>query len=192
MLPKALLFDMDGTLTAPLLDFPRLKAEMGIGDRPILEALADMPAEQRRVAEGVLHRYEDEAATASTLNAGCDVLLHWAASHRLGTALITRNRRQSVQTVLARHGLSLDVLITREDGPAKPDPHPLLRACQTLRVAPADAWMIGDGQYDVEAGVAAGIQTVWLSHGRLKPFAAEPWRTVRDLQELLALLRAAE
>lgn len=40
--PRVILFDMDGTLTEPLLDFPRIKADMGIGNRPILEALAEM------------------------------------------------------------------------------------------------------------------------------------------------------
>ena len=40
--PRAVLFDMDGTLTEPMLDFPRSKAEMGIGQRPILEALAEV------------------------------------------------------------------------------------------------------------------------------------------------------
>jgi len=40
----------------------------------------------------------------------------------------------------------------------------------------------------VEAGLAAGIATVWVSHGRIKPFAAEPWRVVQDLQELTAVL----
>ena len=49
--------------------------------------------------------------------------------------------------------------------------------------------MIGDGQYDVEAGIAAGMNTVWLSHDQPKPFTAEPWRVVRDLPELTALLR---
>ena len=39
-LPRALLFDMDGTLTEPVIDFAALKAEMGIGRRPILEAMA--------------------------------------------------------------------------------------------------------------------------------------------------------
>jgi hypothetical protein len=41
-LPRALLLDMDGTITEPMLDFPRIKAEMGIGQRPILEALAEL------------------------------------------------------------------------------------------------------------------------------------------------------
>jgi FMN phosphatase YigB (HAD superfamily) len=52
-----------------------------------------------------------------------------------------------------------------------------------------EAWMIGDGAYDVEAGLAAGASTVWISHGRPKEFAAEPWRTVRDLVELTRMLR---
>jgi phosphoglycolate phosphatase-like HAD superfamily hydrolase len=49
--------------------------------------------------------------------------------------------------------------------------------------------MVGDGQYDVEAGLAAGIATVWVSHGRIKPFAAEPQRVVHDLQELTMVLQ---
>ncbi len=48
ILAEAFLFDMDGTLTEPLLDFPRIKAEMGIGNRPILEALAEMDDSARR------------------------------------------------------------------------------------------------------------------------------------------------
>jgi FMN phosphatase YigB (HAD superfamily) len=48
--------------------------------------------------------------------------------------------------------------------------------------------MIGDGRYDIEAGIAAGVRTVWISHGRERFFEAEPWRNVRDLMELRALL----
>jgi FMN phosphatase YigB (HAD superfamily) len=81
-------------------------------------------------------------------------------------------------------------LITREDGPFKPDPTPLRRACECLRVKVDECWMIGDGQFDVEAGLAAGMRTVWLGHGRPRAFAAEPWRTVRDLHELATMLRA--
>jgi FMN phosphatase YigB (HAD superfamily) len=50
--------------------------------------------------------------------------------------------------------------------------------------------MVGDGQYDVEAGNAAGLRTVWVSHRRSRPFAAVPWREVADLCELAALLKS--
>lgn len=190
-LPAAVLFDMDGTLTEPMLDFPRIKAEMGIGNRPILEALAELESAAREAAMAVLCRHEAHAADNSVLNPGCRELLHWLSNREIRTALITRNSRQSAQAVVARHRLEMDVLVTREDGAFKPDPRPLHLACSKLAVNPTSAWMVGDGQYDVEAGIAAGIKTVWISHGRPRPFAAVPWRDVRDLIELRRLLEAA-
>src|SRR4051794_16087261 len=39
-LPRGILFDMDGTLTEPMLDFALIRADMGLSrDRAILEAL---------------------------------------------------------------------------------------------------------------------------------------------------------
>jgi len=187
-LPRAVLFDMDGTLTRPMLDFPRIKAEMGIGTRPILEALAEMDAEARTAAEAVLLRHEEAAALESTLNDGCRDVLGWLRERSIRTALITRNSRASVVTVLRRHGIEIGVTIAREDAPPKPDPAPLLLACQRLEVPAGDTWMVGDGQYDVEAGTAAALKTVWVSHGRSRAFETRPWRTVADLCELQALL----
>ncbi len=181
---------MDGTLTEPLLDFPRIKADMGIGDRPILEALAEMDAPTRATAEEMLHRHEEEAAGRSTMNGGCAELLDWLGEIRLPAALITRNSRASVRTVLQRHGLRIDVLITREDALPKPDPAPLVLACQKLGVDLREAWMVGDGVFDVQAGNAAGIRTVWISHGRGRPFSAVPTHEVADLREFWRWLRS--
>jgi HAD superfamily hydrolase (TIGR01549 family) len=189
MIPSALLFDMDGTLPRPSLDFPAIKREMGIGDKPILEALAELGPHQRAAAQAVLHRHEERAAAESTLNPGCAELIDWIDRKQLPIALITRNSRRSVDVVIQRHKLRIEILITRDDGPFKPDPAPLLRACEQLKIDPKQAWMIGDGRYDVEAGLAAGMKTVWISHARKRDFLAEPWRTVIDLHELLNVLR---
>jgi HAD superfamily hydrolase (TIGR01509 family) len=188
--PKAILFDMDGTLTKPMLDFPKIKAEMGIGSRPILEAMAGLDGPAREAAERVLHRHETHAATESELNAGCDALLAWIGAAKLPTALITRNSAASVRTVLELHGMTFDVVIAREDGPFKPDPWPILHACKRLNVSPHRVWMVGDGQYDIEAGNAAGVPTVWISHRRERTFASEPRYIVDDLDHLLRLLQA--
>ena len=188
--PRAVLFDMDGTLTQPMLDFPRIKAEMGIGNRPILEALATMSEEHRALAEAVLLRHEEEAAGRSTLNPGCRELLDWLAARSIPSALITRNSRASVCAFVERHALDLDFIVTRTVARPKPHPEALLRACERFDVAPGEAWMVGDGQYDVEAALAAGVPAVWISHGLPKPFSASPWRTVPDLHELTKCLRA--
>jgi len=187
--PRGLLFDMDGTITRPMLDFARIRAEMGITSGPMLAALAKMSAAERAVAEEVLLRHEKKAAGESELNSGCETLFEWIGEREIPVALITNNSRASLTTVMERHQLSFHVMITREDGAFKPDPSPLLSACAQLKTAPEQVWMIGDGQYDVEAGNAAGIRTVWISHHAPRPFAAEPWKTVGHLGELLEILR---
>lgn len=189
-LPTAVLFDMDGTLTEPLLNFSQMKAELGIGNLPILEAMNAMQPDERNRAAQILARHESTAAQSSTLNPGCHEALAWLDARGVRTALITRNSRSSVRTVLGVHELSIDVLVTRDDAPPKPDPEPLYRACERLAVEPATAWMVGDGEFDVRAGLNAGVRTVWLSHGRRRPFPETPWREVADLWELIRLLEA--
>lgn len=191
ILPRAILLDMDGTLTEPMLDFSRIKAEMGIGPGPILESLAELDESRRRQAQAVLLRHEQIAAENSRLNIGCRELLTWLAAEGIAMALVTRNSRLSADTVTARHGLKIDHLITREDGPFKPSPFPLALACERLGVRCDEAWMVGDGQYDVEAALAAQIRAVWISHAKPRAFDAQPWLTVTNLLELTELLKKA-
>jgi HAD superfamily hydrolase (TIGR01549 family) len=183
---------MDGTLTTPVLDFPKIRTELGVGPGPILESLARLDPTRREQAEAKLHRIEDEAAKNSLLNEGCKDLLAWMAANGSPTALITRNSRLSAQTVFRLHQLSMDVIITREDGPFKPSPIPLELACRRLNVKHDEAWMVGDGQHDIEAANAAGIRAVWISHGKPRTFDAEPWLTVADLPELTKILKQSK
>jgi HAD superfamily hydrolase (TIGR01509 family) len=188
--PRAILFDMDGTLTKPVLDFDQIRRDIGIGSGPILESIKRMTPEEKIIAERILHGHEDRAAQASTLNPGCVELLNWVDAAGIDTALVTRNTRRSVETVFRRHHLHFDVCITREDGKYKPDPAPLRLACERLGVTTDDAWMIGDGYHDIEVGVAARMRTIWVSHGSERNFTAEPSHVVTNLIQLLQLLRS--
>ena len=188
--PLAVLFDMDGTLTVPTFDFPAVRMAMGLPEgAPILEEMAKMPPAQRAEVEGILRRFEDEVADKAPLADGCEELIAYLRQRGVAIAVITRNRRESVARFLQRYPLPIDVWISREDTPHKPHPYPLELACRRLGVLPGDAWMVGDGQFDVEAAINAGAKGVWLSLGRQRPFAAQPWRTVGDLLELMALLQ---
>ena len=185
--PLALLFDMDGTLTRPMLDFAQIRLEMGI-DGPILEAMASMDAARRHRCDQILERHEERAASESSLNPGCRELLELARSRQIAMAVITRNSRRSVAAFQDRHSISFEVSITRDDCVFKPDPRPLLLACGRLRCEPMRAWMIGDGRHDLDAADAAGIRSVWISHGRPMMYGVRPWRIVKDLIELRDLL----
>jgi len=47
----------------------------------------------------------------------------------------------------------------------KPDPQPLLFACESLKVPPAATLMVGDSVNDVQAARGAGIPIVCVSYG---------------------------
>jgi HAD superfamily hydrolase (TIGR01509 family) len=191
--PKAVLFDMDGTLTAPTFDFPAIRRALGLPeDAAILEHIAMMPPERRLRAEEILRQFEDEVATTAPLADRCHEVLSYLSARGSRVALVTRNRRESVETFLRRHPLPIKVRISREDGPHKPDPYPLLLACRQLGVTPAECWMVGDGQFGIEAGINAGMRSIWLSWDRERQFAAQPWRTVRDLAELHDLMASCD
>jgi len=49
-----------------------------------------------------------------------------------------------------------DCCVCMEDGPAKPDKFPFLKACELLSVSPATAVIVGDTPDDIRSGVAAG------------------------------------
>lgn len=190
--PAALLLDMDGTLTVARLDFPVIKREIGIGERPILEAMAEMTPEAQREAMRIVERHENEAARASELAPGAVELFDWVARARVPMAIVTRNSGRCLAVTGAKHSFPPCVCIAREDAPHKPDPRALLLACERLGVPPEKAWMVGDGRFDIEAARAANMFSVWITRGRVvRPFDAEPDATAEDLCALLDLLRAA-
>ncbi len=185
---RAVIFDMDGTLTRPCLDFDAIRAEMGLKREPILEAMARMAPEARARADAILVRVEAEAAAKSELNDGALETVRALAGHGIGTALLTRNSRASTDTVLARHGLSFAHIYTREDGPLKPDPAPVRTLCAALGVAPAETLMVGDYLFDIKSGRAAGARTALIVHdGDVPPYAGQADHIIRALGEVLTI-----
>jgi HAD superfamily hydrolase (TIGR01549 family) len=186
---RAVIFDMDGTLTRPFLDFHAIHAAIGIPE-PLLEnMLALPPGPERSRAFGILERFEDEAADASELNDGALEVLSFLSSKSIPSGLLTRNSRRSTERTLAKHGLRFEICVTRDDAPAKPRPEPLWKICEALGVAPAHALMVGDFKFDVLAGRNAGTRTALLTHGKRPGYLDEisPDHLLERLEDLLRL-----
>src|SRR6185436_18002714 len=112
--PRAVIFDMDGTLTRPHLDFNAIRAAIGIPE-PLLEnMLALPPGPERDRAFSVLERFEEEAAELSVLNDGAKSLLDFLSGRGIPMGLLTRNSRRSTDRVLLKHSLRFEVVVTRE------------------------------------------------------------------------------
>lgn len=185
------IFDMDGTLTRANLDFDLIRREMGLGPRPtILEAMVEMPPEERARAEAILERHEAQAAATCELQTGAAQTVRDVRSRGIPVVLMTRNSRKSVEVFQRRHGLAFDLIWTREDGPMKPSPEPVRLICRRFGLDAAGTWVVGDYHYDIICGAGAGATTVLLiADGRSRPdWADEADFVIVDLRELPVLM----
>ncbi|MBF1803226.1 HAD family hydrolase [Alloalcanivorax profundimaris] len=183
---QALLFDLDGTLVDTRLDFAALRRELGFPDGiGLLEHLETLPAADVHRARAVIDRHEMAGASAATWIDGAQALL--ADLHRRGvpTAILTRNSRAAVARTDQVLGLPVDLILTREDCPPKPDPGGLLRIADTLRLTPARCLYVGDFVYDLRAARNAGMAAGLLLNGKNGHFADQADRVVGHLGELL-------
>lgn len=187
---RVVIFDMDGTLTRPYLDFDLMREEIGLEPGPVLESVLAMSPEDRMAAEAILQRHEDEAAAASELQPGAAEVVAAVREAGMSAALMTRNSRRSVDMVLGKHGLSFDLIRTREDGAMKPSPEPIFDICRRLNTDARQSWSVGDFHYDILCGAAAGSTTVllWPADGARPDWASEANHVIGDLRELLPLM----
>ena len=186
---SAVIFDLDGTLTRPYLDFDAIRAEIGISAGPILEAIAAMPMEKQPRARSILLEHEWEAARNVELYDGAvEIVLHCRrAGHP--TALLTRNTRAIVDYLIESRGFVFDAIRTREDGAIKPSPVPVLSLCKEVGADPANSWVVGDFLFDLESGRSAGARTVlMIGDDDLPDYASKANFVIRRLEELTGIL----
>jgi HAD superfamily hydrolase (TIGR01509 family) len=129
---------------------------------PILEAIETMPSDAAARCRTILERHERAAAENASLAPGVDRCLDRLRQRGLRQAVVTRNSRQSAEMVLSRLAHRFDPVLSRDDGPVKPDPWAIRRICEVWGVEPHRVAVIGDFLFDVEAGRRAGARTVLL------------------------------
>ncbi len=192
MTRSAVIFDLDGTLTRPILDFDAIRAEIGGISGPILEALTHLSEHDRRRAETILDRHELLAAERCELYEGAAELIRQLRAAGYAVAVLTRNSRRCAQLVVDRGGLAIDALRTREDGAVKPSAEPVLALCRALNATPGRSWMVGDFHFDILSGRAAGTRTIlMIGDGPAPAYADEADFVVRRLPEVWPLVANA-
>lgn len=179
---KAVLFDMDGTLTQPLIDWREVRRQLAVPEgASIMDQIESLDGDQRQEAELLLKRIEYQAATQARPNPGVVELLERLHESGLRTGLVTNNHERAMMCVVRKLGLQFDLLLSREDGVAKPAPDLLLLALRRLNVDAADAVFVGDGHYDRAASAAAKVSYIHLDPDRAAPQVGP---TIHALTEL--------
>jgi phosphoglycolate phosphatase len=188
---EAAIIDVDGTLvdTAPDLAEAanRMLRDTGLPPRSIGEVTAfigkgipnlvarclgesvaaDAPALAAALAR-FEHHYNEVSGKFSLVFPGVREGLVALRAQGLRCACITNKAAQFTVPLLEQLGLAADFeLVLSGDTLAKkkPDPLPLLFACERFGVAPASALMIGDSPNDTRAARAAGCPVVCVPYG---------------------------
>ena len=188
---KAVIFDLDGTITRPFFDFDAIREEMGlpIDSGPILEIMEKMTTSQRKRARDILTFHENRAVAESTLNDGASEVLGALRQKDISIGILTRNKRCNAEAIARKHNLTFDAIVDREDGPVKPDAFGVLRLCEQFATAPAETLVVGDYLYDLLSAKAAGAVAVLLkTHKECDRFAAHADFTIDSLDKILDII----
>jgi len=166
---KAVVFDLDGTITKPFLNFQEIRLEIGVsqGRESLLDQIESMGEDERQRALEVLARHEEAAAKNAELNRGVRELLDYIAARGLAAAVVTRNSDKSTRRVLDMLDVRVERVSTRDsDLAVKPDPESLFYLAEEWGIEPTEILMVGDHPYDIQYGRAVDAVTCLVTNGR--------------------------
>lgn len=172
-------FDMDGTLTLAVHDFPAIKRALEIPlEDDILSHLAALPSEVSAAKHAWLLEHERELALASKPAPGAIELVRELAGRGYRLGILTRNARELAHVTLEAIGLAdcfaVEDVLGRDEAPPKPDPGGLLKLARAWDVQPSQMVMVGDYRFDLDCGRAAGTHTVLVN------LPENPWPELTD------------
>ncbi len=219
---RAALCDLDGTLIDTAVDITNAANRMleALGRPPVstadigryigkgipilvhrvltgsLDGRAESPLYERALALFEEY-YAEESGRSAVVYPKVTEGLRKLREADIRLACVTNKAGRYTGDLLKQAGLAefFDVVVSGDTLPyKKPDPRPMLYACERLGVAPAEAVVIGDSMNDVEAGKRAGMYVLAVPYGYNEGKPVETLgadRIVADLAEAAAFVEAA-
>jgi N-acetyl-D-muramate 6-phosphate phosphatase len=184
---EAMLFDLDGTLadTAPdlaaalnhvlqsenrdPLPFEEIRPWVSHGAKyMICKGFKEKPLHIDKLWSQLVDFYQHNIATHTRLFEGMDQVLRTLEKRQLKWGIVTNKPAFLTDPLVQALDLDCKCVISGDTlAVKKPDPAPLLYACQQLAVDPANVWYVGDAERDIEAGRRAGMRTAAALFGYL-------------------------
>ncbi len=211
-----ILFDLDGTLVdtahdlAYALNLQRMRhglAELPLdvirpyashGSKGLLAIGFDLSDEDDAfvsMRDEYLAIYDQVLTRKPILFDGISELLVTLEANNIPWGVVTNKPRRFTQPLMQSIGLlTRAACVISGDDAARPKPYPdtLLMACKQAGVNPQQCWYVGDAERDIQAGKAAGMQTVVALYGYLSDTdQPEAWGADQAIQAPLDLLAFA-
>jgi len=212
---KLIIFDLDGTLVNSSIDITnalnyavepygleKLTVERTISlvgegvTRLIEKLLGERWADLRGVVlERFLEYYSQHLTDFTVPYPGVPETLRMLGNYRM--AVISNKRSDLSRRLLENLGLAgfFEIIWGSDSAPEKkPSPVPVLEMLKKVSCRPDEAVIVGDSNYDIEAGKAAGVRTVAVSYGyrdvKLLQAADFSRDSITDLPSKLDILNA--
>ncbi len=196
--PRAILFDLDGTLvdTAPDLaaainlvrttrglaptPYESLRPYASAGARGLIGAafgLTPENAEYDALRTAFLDNYAAALAVNSCLFDGVTALLDALRENNLPWGIVTNKSTRLTLPLVQQIGLQHTACVICGDTTphAKPHPEPLLEAARQLGFSPQECWYVGDDLRDIQAGQAASMLTIAANWGYGGAIEVDTW-----------------
>jgi phosphoglycolate phosphatase len=191
----AVLFDLDGTLldtagdislalNRTLADYgwapvgeSDVRRMIGRGSPMLIRRAAEAEgrvldeASQTAMVERFFHHYgslQESGEFEALPYPGASEALQRLHGAGLATGVVTNKQERFASGLLQRLGLHawVDLVVGGDSCERrKPDPQPLLYACERLKVPPSRTLMVGDSINDVQAARAAGMPVICVPYG---------------------------
>ncbi len=188
---SCVLFDLDGTLvdTAPdlvaclnqalkqhdlsAIDYQHIRPYISYGAMAMIRQAAPEinEARQQIILETMLNLYENNIAQHSRYFEGIEKTLTAIESKGLKWGVVTNKRERFTLPLMNALGLDMRaacIISGDTTAKSKPDPEPMLAACDQAQVAPQHCVYIGDACHDISAGKSAQMKTLAAVYGYLK------------------------
>ncbi|MDH4986737.1 HAD family phosphatase [Aminobacter anthyllidis] len=210
MTPKAVYWDMDGTLidSEPLHEEALVSALRGVGieppldlharvvgqaARPVYEVLRDQFGLALEFDDWIALKYDHYMSRAPNLlpREGAMEIFRDLKAKGVVQAIVSNSDRMVVEANLQAVGVHEPTMktISRNDvRNGKPDPEPYLRAAYLTGIAPADTVVMEDSVPGAMAGVAAGMRTIFWPQDKIDgPAGALVAHSAAEVRALLGL-----
>jgi len=182
------IFDMDGTLTRPTLDFALIRRELGFEPGDVAHQIHALPPDQQPAAWAIIQRHEDEAMRRQDLQDGAAALLADLRRDGCKLGIATRNARRSVDHLCQRFHLEFDAIVAREFPYMKPHPEVVLHILRHWNLPAPQVLTVGDYVHDLDCGRAAGTATCFFHNPGHTFHGANANFVVSSMQQLRAIL----
>lgn len=191
--PQAIFFDLDGTLldTArdfayainllltkaekPLLDFDLFRNELHGESKRMVSFAFNMTEDHPEfddLRKDFLNTYHANCTQKTVFFPGIETLLDALDAKKIPWGIVTSKPTWLTTPIVEHFGLhkrAISIVMGDTLSTVKPDPAPLLYACQQAGIEPTQAIYVGDLETDVIAAKAAGMKSVGVTHGYHPP-----------------------